>query len=885
MDRAERMIQFIETLRIPEGMHAGSPFVLRPWQKQMIHEVYGPVDASGRRIVRTALYTVPKKNGKGLALDTPLPTPSGWTTMGDVQLGDVLYDESGQECRVVFVSDHRVLDCYKITFSNEETIICDGDHLWPVSARIDCPGSRSRAKADFERIRDTREIFRTQFYGKHKNRNYSLKMPLPITGTDKSLPLDPYVLGVWLGDGEAGSARISCGAQDVAEIRAAIEACGIPTTARREHTCWRVRLSSGRGGAMDFKVQSRLRTMGVLHNKRIPPEYLRASPSQRLALLQGLMDTDGTCDRLGRSQEWATTKRPLLDGFCELLASLGIKFSVREKPLRCNGVDVPGTGFYVQFCALRDILPVFRLARKLVRQRLSSDRVMKSRSRSVQIVSVDAIPPVVTKCIRVDSPSNLFLCGRTMLPTHNTPLVSGLGLGHLCGPEAKRNAQAYSAAFGRDQAAITYRYMRQMVEMDEELASRLVVRANAKEIEDPVSGSIFKALSSETKGKHGLGPAFLIFDELAQFGADREFYDILNQGRGAHEEPLVWIISTQAPDDNAVLSELIDYGRKVNAGEISDPTFKLFEWSAPEDADPHDPKVWAMCNPALGDFLSLADMQEQSRAAKNMPSAEASFRNLRLNQRIDSSAHFITPSVWKANGGEADMSVLEEGACFGGLDLSAKNDLTALVFVSLDGSGVWHVLPMFWTPKDNIREREARDKVPYTTWERQGFLEAVPGKTIDYRYIARALAEFNGRLNIAGIKFDRWRVADLQRALQEEGVDAWIEGQDEPLPGGLRLIPHGQGFKDMNPAVEVLEDALIEGRIRHGMHPVLTMCASNTRVQSDPAGGRKFDKLKSTGRIDGIVALSMALNGAASGAIDPVESGLVDLSRFLEGNA
>ena len=136
------------------------------------------------------------------------------------------------------------------------------------------------------------------------------------------------------------------------------------------------------------------------------------------------MDTDGTCDRQGRSQEFATTNIFLLGGFCELLSSLGIKYAVKEKPLRCNRKTVKGVGYYVQFCCLRDILPVFRLKRKLSRQKKTTDRVMKSRSRTIQITSVEKIASVPTKCIGVDSPNNLFLCGKTMIPTHNTPIDS-----------------------------------------------------------------------------------------------------------------------------------------------------------------------------------------------------------------------------------------------------------------------------------------------------------------------------------------------------------------------------------------------------------------------------------------------------------------------------
>lgn len=463
-----------------------------------------------------------------------------------------------------------------------------------------------------------------------------------------------------------------------------------------------------------------------------------------------------------------------------------------------------------------------------------------------------------------------------------TPLVTALCLGHLCGPEAIRNAQLYSVAFGRDQAAIVFRYMRQMVEMDAELSVRLIIRETTKEIEDPISGSIFKALSAETKGKHGMGPAFLVYDELAQFGADRTLYDTMMTGRGAHAEPLSWVISTQAPSDNAVLSELIDYGLKVNQGEIEDPTFKCFLFAAPKDADAWNTKVWHECNPALGDFRSLTEMQELAIKAQRMPGSEASFRNLYLNQRIDAAAHFIGPTQWKACGAEPDLDLFEQVPCYGGLDLSAKNDLTALVLVACDQEGVWHVWCFFWTPADSLREREDRDKAPYTLWRDQGFLEAKPGKTIDYGWVAQKIAELHGHLSISRLKFDRWRIDDLQRELDKIGIDAvaayWQKNKETGIQtlvipdhdsNTLVLIPHGQGYQDMNPAIETLEDLIIEERIRHGMHPVLTWCASNTRVQRDPAWGRKFDKLKSSGRIDGLVAMAMALNGAVSA----VESG------------
>lgn len=440
-----------------------------------------------------------------------------------------------------------------------------------------------------------------------------------------------------------------------------------------------------------------------------------------------------------------------------------------------------------------------------------------------------------------------------------TPFIAGIGLGHLVGPEAKRNEQIYSAAFERDQAALTFRYMCQMIEMDEELSDLTIIRTTKKEIESKPNGSVYKALSSEARSKHGISPAVLIFDELAQFGADREFYDTLIQGRGAHEEPLLWIISTQAADDLAVLSQEIDYAEKHGK---EDPTVKLFLFTTPPEADLLDQEAWKLSNPALGDFLSEADMLEAARTAENMPSSEAGFRNLRLNQRISSTARFMSPKTWKENGREQNTEALIHGRITAGLDLSGKNDLSSLV---LDAyyEKEHSLFPYFWTPLDNIHEREKRDRVPYNLWVEQGFLNGKPGKTINYRYIALKVQEIHTEYHIDELRFDRWRIDDFQKELNDIGCDSYIKDkEDPPTEDALCLVPHGQGWKDMNPAIESVDDIFSEGKGRHNNHPVLTMCASNTVVEMDPAGSRKFAKHKSTGRIDGMVAMAMACNGA-----------------------
>jgi phage terminase large subunit-like protein len=462
-----------------------------------------------------------------------------------------------------------------------------------------------------------------------------------------------------------------------------------------------------------------------------------------------------------------------------------------------------------------------------------------------------------------------------------TTLVAGLCLCHLCGPEAVKNGQLYSLSIDREQAGILFNYAAAMVYADEELSERLNVTESRKKIIDPVSGSVYTVLSGEKKGKMGKSSSFIAFDELAEFGADRALYDALVTSTGAHESPLIWDFSTQSPDDKALFSQLVDYGKKVNAGEINDPTFKSFIYEVPQELDAWDEENWYLANPALGDFRSLEEMRLMAEKAKIMPSAEASFRNLYLNQRIDSSNPFITPTAWKACSDSPDSEIFHRVPVYAGLDLSSKNDLTALVLVAGDENGIFHVKPFFWTPKDALSEREKRDRAPYLMWVDQGFLNAVPGRVIEYRYVAQMIGELHAEYGLMAVKFDRWKIEYMGIAMREEGIEYYVYGHGEgcdwhedsgkPEPEGIRFVPHGQGFKDMDPAVEVIEDQVVQKKLHHGGHPVLTMCVSNARIQSNPAGGRKFDKIKSTGRIDGLVALAMALNGAVS-AVPPQDT-------------
>lgn len=444
-----------------------------------------------------------------------------------------------------------------------------------------------------------------------------------------------------------------------------------------------------------------------------------------------------------------------------------------------------------------------------------------------------------------DSPTRRFILtmGRK---NGKTAFIAFLMLLHLVGPEAKPNSQLYSAAQSRDQAAILFELAAKMVRMNPALSQYVNVKDTAKELLCAELGTIYKALSADAATKYGLSPALVVHDELGQVrGPKSELYEALETASAAQESPISLVTSTQSATDADLLSVLID-----DAKTGDDPETKLVMYSAPEGIDPFSDEAIRAANPHFDDFMNKAEVRKQAQDAKRMPSREASYRNLILNQRINLSNPFISRNVWEAGSVEIDHAAFERGPVYLGLDLSARNDLTALVAVARGEDGIWQTWSEFFTPQIGLADRAHRDRVPYDVWARDGLIIATPGASVDYEIVARRLCEMCDDWPVAAVAFDRWRMDVLQGELSRMGVE-------------LPMQPFGQGFRDMSPALEALESELLNGRLHHGGNPVLRMCAANAIAVRDPSGNRKLDKSKPTGRIDGLVALAMAIGQAA----------------------
>lgn len=439
--------------------------------------------------------------------------------------------------------------------------------------------------------------------------------------------------------------------------------------------------------------------------------------------------------------------------------------------------------------------------------------------------------------------------GRKNAKTFETAILMLL---FLCGPEAKANSQLFSCAQSRDQASVLFALAAKVIRMSPDLNAACGIRDTAKQIYCAELGTLYRALSADASTAFGLSPRFVAHDELGQVRGPRSsLYDALETATAAQDDPLSIVISTQAPNDDDLLSVLID-----DAAKGADPRTVLRLNAASSDMDMFSEEAIRAANPAYDIFMNKTEVLAMAEDARRMPSREAEYANLVLNMRIEANNPYVSPAVW--NGCAAAPAADWSGAeVFAGLDLSASNDLTAFVRVAWIG-GELHVKPLFWLPGDGLLEKARADRVPYDVWQKAGHLIATPGRTVDYDWVAPQVLDLMRSERIARIAFDRWNMRFFRPALERAG--ATLEEIE-------RFVEFGQGFQSMTPALRALDGVLLNGRMRHGGHPVLTMCAANSVVKSDPAGNRKLVKLAETRRIDGMVALAMATSTAG----EPVE--------------
>ena len=831
--KADKAVRFIEMLKHTKGKWAGKRFWLFPWQEQVIRDIFGVVDANGKRQFRTAYVEIPKKNGKQLALDTPIPTPDGFTTMGELKVGDLVFDEKGKPCHVVAKSAvDDTEQAYRLTFKDGSSIVAGARHLW------DCEyiyGKRKNVLWNTETIYEKTMAFRQRFSerkGADRESLIRIQVCKPLQTKDAELPIAPYLYGYWLGNGNATKPELTIRTEDVADVIAQIP---YQVHNRYPQKC----------GGSEIVVYKELKKILVegFREKSIRPEYLRASERQRWSLLQGLMDSDGCISKVKGQSIYVTTLEGLAKSVRELLWSLGIKNSVKAEPSTRYGWPTGEILYVIRYTTFDD-QPTSGLCRKAVRQKI---RTRDTRSNYHYLLDIQPVPhPVKMQCIQVDSPSHLYLAGPSMVPTHNSELAAAIAL-YLLYADGEASPEVYGAAADRQQAGIVYELARQMTEMNPVLMKRSKIMTAGKRIVYSRNSGFYQVLSAEVGTKHGLNVSGLVFDEL-HTQPNRQLYDVLTKGSGdAREQPLYFLITTAGTDRESICYEVHTKAVDILAGRRIDHTFYPVVYGLSDEEDWTDEENWRKANPSLDQTISIERVRDMFREAMNNPAEENVFKQLRLNMWVSSLTRFIPEHIYDIGNKPIDMEALKGRDCYAGLDLSSTDDITAfvLMFPPRTEDEKYIMLPFFWIPEDTIPQRVRRASVPYDVWRKQGYLNATEGNVIHYGFIEKFIEKLGEQYHIKEIAFDRWGATQMTQNL--EGM-------------GFTVVPFGQGYQSMSPPTKEFYKLLMEGRIIHGGNPIMRWMSGNVVVDRDPAENIKPTKAKSPEKIDGIVAAIMALD-------------------------
>lgn len=835
---AEHAVQFFGFLKHSKGEWSGQPFQLQGWQQFIIWMLFGWRRADGLRRFRVAYIEIPRKNGKTtlmagiglylmtadgepgaevysaapLGVDTPIPTPDGWTTMGAIKEGDTVFDETGAPCRVTYASPVMTgRPCYEIVFSDGSRVVSDGEHRWQTEVYSSGRSLRGRKRADTDHMRrngrttaiyTTQEIRGSLIYECRGRSATNHRIPLAgaLRLPDANLPIGPYTLGVWLGDGRNNRGSIVIHPDD-AMIARQIEAEGYELSRQSGDQLFRFTV---------LGLRTALGNLGLLDNKHIPTIYLRSSIRQRLALLRGLMDTDGTCTRQGECRFTNRNER-LASDVAELVTSLGILPHLRK-------VMVAGQPHYiVSYKAYAD-KPVFGLLRKAIRQR----QVPDARAGHRYIVAINPVESRSVRCISVDSPSHLYLVTRGMIPTHNTK---------------------------RDQAKLSWGEAVRMRSASPSLSRMIQYWKASDTLAIEATASKFVPLGADSDTMDGLNIHGALIDELHAHKT-RAVVDVLETATGARRQPLQVEITTAGYDRESVCWEHHEYSRQVLEGTIQDDTWFAFIATLDDGDDWKDPTVWAKANPNLGVSVKLDDLQRKCDKATRMPAAQNGFKRLHLDVWTQQSDRWIDLDLWDENAGQVDEEQLAGRLCYGGLDLSNVSDIAAwvMVFPHPGNQETVDILARFWCPEARLLADDNRYKDQYQAWSQAGLLQVTDGNAIDYQFIKAQILEDAETFKIDSINVDRLF----------QGYQLSMELADE----GLKVFGMGQGFLSMAAPMKEFERRLLAHGLHHGGNAVLRWMANNVVVKQDPAGNLKPDKAASQGKIDGIVGLVMALDRA-----------------------
>lgn len=855
--RGDRAVAVFDRLRLADV--PGTPTMAEAggdWFRDIVRAIFGAFDPVTRaRMIRELFLLVPKKNSKALALDTAVATPTGFSTIGDIQVGDMVLAADGTPTRVMCKSQvFNGRRCFEVEFSTGETVVCDAEHLWVTDAHTDRDRQpRSGRKAPCPTAKTTAQIAESLSVqsGRVRINNHRTALCGALELPEARLPIHPYVLGAWLGDGHTKAAQITASEEDAKHLVLQLQAIGQKATVRiRRPGIADISLAQAPGnGALPYRFYTEARKLGVLGRKHVPPMYLRASRQQRLALLQGLMDTDGSISAAG--QAWfTTTSTALRDDVFELVASLGLKPSASEFRASLNGKDC-GPCWRLQFWPFDG-----------------------TRSRSRQIVAVREVASVATQCIGVLHGSHQFLVTRSLLPTHNTTNGALLMLTALLLNERPRAPFLLTAPVQRT-ADEAFSAIAGAIALDPVLEAKLHVRDHVKMIVHRETKARLEIATFDPAVMTGKKVVGALIDEQHVLGkmprADKAMLQ-LRGGMQPFPEAFLAIITTQSDEAPAgVFRDDLAKARAVRDGRQVSPLLPvLYEFSEEVQRDPtqpwKNPELWPRVTPNAGRSISIerlagdfTDEEAKGEAALRLWASQ------HLNIEIGMALHsdrWAGAECWEQQGTRLSLDdVLQRSEVVTvGIDGGGKDDMLALVVLGRErGTGNWLAWAHAWLHEKALALRK-QEATRYQGFAEDGDLTIVTGSPHDVLQLAGIVSKVarSGLLPAEkGIGLDPEKTHKVVlEALLNEDID---ECQPVAIPQSWRLIG----------AITVTERKLDECALWHSGSRLMAWCVGNAKVE--PRGNAAVITKQASGsaKIDPLMALFdavsiMSLNPAAA---------------------
>ena len=810
-------------------------------------------DNHNKRRYETCLLEISRKNFKALSLDTPIPTPDGWKEMRDISVGDYVFGKNGNPTMVIGESEIFNKPMYLVTFEDGEQIKASCDHIWTVQTKT----SRNTAKRNSHHIGNGKiyrasgwydttteemadDFARVRNDGKGTEYKYRVPMNGAVQYAEKELLINPYLLGVWLGDGTSTATNITVSDLDAEEMMRNVSgASGYSVELHhcKDRACYfKVdKQKSNQIGEESFMYN--LRKLNLIGNKHIPEEYLHASVEQRLELLQGIMDTDGTCSREGQCS-FVQKSKELSEQVLELINSLGIKAKMIKRKSVLNGKEISDI-YNITFFADKGTR-IFRLNRKYVRQK---DRLC-DRMKAKSIVNIEKIGAVPSKCIMVADKEHLYLAGKHFTPTHNTYTVATIFI--ILFLTEPNFSKFYSVA----PDGTLSREIREAIAETIKSSPLLYEYQGNKRFKILRDYIMFKPtqtkyipLSFSTSRMDGRLPNAYCADEVGALPTNYPV-EAMRSGQLNILNKLGFIISTKYPTiDNPFESE-VDYAKKVLDGLVADETeFALLY-------EPDNPKKWET------DDLVL---KQSNPVALEIPEIYEDLLKKRARAIVEESAreNFLTKHcniIYQGAGTETYIDVKTVQECkvskidwtgrivYLGLDLSETNDNTSVSMVSVDDDN--NILADSWAfiPAGRIEEKTQFEKVNYQELAKKGHVIPCGDMVVDYSTVERFILDLEERLGvqIQAIGYDRWNALSTAQKLENEGYN---------------LVEIKQHSSVLHPPTKLLKEKILNHEFKYTDNKLLEINFQNARCAYDTNKNMYVQKKRSKGKVDMVVSL------------------------------